>query len=452
MSEAVSWSLERRLRRRLLVVLIALWLLGTAAALLGVHHETSEVLDSALEETAQRLLALPDAALGSATDDALVAKIGDHEEYVVYQLFDSLQQLRLRSHSAPLQALAGGAVDGLQQRNGWRIVTLTRDDGTQAQVAESAAHRASVLWDSSVWMLAPLLALLPLAAWALHAVLRSAFRTLETSRRAIAQRAAQDLLPLPLAAAPAELQPLLDTVNRLMERVQALLSAERAFTALAAHELRTPLAAAQAQLQRLIEELPANAAALPRTRALQRQLRRLSGLSTKLLQLARVEAGVALAREPVDLQSLVRLVLDEFRVAAGSHDERWQVRMPAEPVRVQGDIDALGMALRNLVENAQRHAGASASLRLQLTAGGELSVQDDGPGVPPERLASLSHPFVRGDAPGEGSGLGLAIAHAVAVQSGGALTLRSPLAHGRGFAATLALPVVATTGAAKRPV
>lgn len=444
MAEPGGWSLEARLRRRLLAALLLAWLAGAAIAWLGMRHETGEVLDSALEETAQRLLALPEAALGADDPaEALAAEIGAHEEYLIYQVFDRHGRLRLRSHAAPKEALAPNAPEGLHELDGWRIYTLTRDDRRRrVQVAQTLAHRHEVLWESSAWLLGPLAALLPLAAFALRHVLRGGFRTLEPVRRTLANRTATDLQPIPLGDLPQELRPLIAALDALMLRVGDAIDAERSFASRTAHELRTPLAAARAQAQRLARESrePANIA---RAQALVRQLDRLTTLATRLLQIARIEAGVALQREPVDLAELATLVAAEFADAG----QRLRVQIDA-PATVEGDVDALGIALRNLIDNALKHGGAEASVNVRVGPG-FIGVSDDGPGVPADALATLTRPFERGASAAEGSGLGLAMVQTIARQSGARLELHSPHAAGRGFAASLhfsAAPARAESG------
>jgi hypothetical protein len=177
---AAPWWLERRLRRQLLLSLLLLWLLGGVGSMWALHGEIREVLDSALEETAQRLLMLPDAALAATDDSAFVAAFGDHEEHVVYQVFDGDGVLRLRSHRAPLAPLASPRAAGLAEQGGFRVISMRRADGGRVvHVAETLAHRREVVWDSLPWLLLPLLAVLPLAAWVLHSVLRAGFRTLQ---------------------------------------------------------------------------------------------------------------------------------------------------------------------------------------------------------------------------------------------------------------------------------
>ena len=429
------WSLERRISRRLLVVLGSLWLIGSAIALGGVWHETSQVLDSALNETAERFLVLPEVVLGDAKGARLYAEIGPHEEHVVYQVFDAAGQMRLRSHAAPDEPLDSKGKDGIRDVNGWRVLTLTRQDGKRrVEVAETVGRRFEVLWGSLGWLVGTLLFVLPGASVALTLILRRGFRALEPTRAELAVRNPDDLQPISSSDAPLELQPWLVSVNSLITRVRALIDAERNFTAQTTHELRTPLAAARAKAQRLAE-LTTDAASRQHALALVRQLDRLTRLATRLLQLARIESGAGQRRrDPVDLVLLARLVVAEFAEAVTS--ERLRVEVSGKPAGVIGDVDAIGIALRNLIDNALKHGGEQAwiTVLVETTA---IYVIDDGPGVPAETLDKLIRPFERGITVAEGSGLGLSITNAIVRHAGATLELRSPLIDGRGFAAVL---------------
>jgi len=431
------WSLQAQLRRQLLWLLTGFWLLGSLATGLGLWHETDEVLDSALAETAQRLLMLPDSALAEPDSVDRLAAMGAHEEFVVYQVFDDQGALRLRSHQAPATALDAGAPDGLRRARSWHVLTLSTPDGRRrAQVAETVAHRREVLWASVGWLLGGLLALLPLSALALGWVLRRAFATLEPARAELAQRARGDLAPVTrITTAPTELQPWLDSVDTLLARVRALVDSERAFAANTAHELRTPLAAARAQAQRLVE-CSSDATTRDQAQALLRQLDRLTHLATRLLQLARIESGVALRHDTVDLVQLAVLVADDF--AEAQRSGRLLLRVQGQPQSVRGDLDALGIALRNLIDNALKHAGETATVTV-VVDGQRLRVEDDGPGVAGDRLAGLVRKFDRGRQATTvaGNGLGLAMVQTIAQQSGARLVLASPRADGPGFSACL---------------
>lgn len=457
------WSLQARLRRRLLALLAGAWLLAAGSALVGSQIELQGLLDEALEDQARRLLSLPlDWRRPAAAQE------DEQEGDTLLQLFSPEGRLLWRSEDAPAAPLAALGREGLRIEGRWRVQVEHGRDGRIAVAAEALADRAAVIGPALAWMLGPLLALLPLVALGQHLLLRRGFAALAPARAALARRDGRDLSPLGQdpalrrpdgeAALPQELAPLVEAVDALLGRLGPLRVAERQFAAASAHELRTPLAAARAQLQRLQAELaralPADHASHDRAATLARQLQHLGDLSAKLLQLARVDAGVGLAREPVALDELARLVLDEFMQAgllpAGPADEASDAAAPPgwtltlQPLTVCGDLDALGIALRNLIENSLRHGGPGVARRLSLQRqGGEVALvlEDEGPGAPPEQLARLRRPFERADRQAEGSGLGLALVEAVARQSGGQLDLASPLAPGRpGFRATLRLP------------
>lgn len=458
-----AWSLHRRLRWQLLCLLGLLWLAGSAGAAAVWWQRMGEVLDGALSETAEHLLMLPEGIQPVHDAHEAQIQVGPHAEQMVYQVSDARGVLRLRSPQAPTTVLDPGAPKGVRRAGDWHVLTLISTDGQRrAQVAEPLAHRRAALWASLGGQLLALLALLPVAALALGYVLRRAFRPLEAARRELQQRAPGQLAPLCLDQAPAELQPWLSTVNGLLARVEQQIAAERRFAAHTAHELRTPLAAARAQAQWLQQSLarpdavPSPAAAAD---ALARQLDRLTRLATRLLELARIDAGVALRRQPVDLSELVDLVLQDFPQALRA-GRLVRADGEAEGIVVPGDIDALGIALRNLVDNALRHAGADARVQVRVWRQGTarkdggtqdvaspaptaervgLEVVDDGPGVDAATLATLGRGFSpAGQRPTLGSGLGLALTATIAEQSGARLQLRSPWADGHGFGATLA--------------
>ena len=161
----------------------------------------------------------------------------------------------------------------------------------------------------------------------------------------------------------------------------------------------------------------------------------MSVLVDELLLLAQLNAGRPLAQEPVDLTRLAIDATSDARVAASGH--RWLLELPDEPVMVRGDEHRLHQVLANLMSNAAKHTPKDTVVTVALAAGNapgtvELSVTDDGPGIPPELQPTLFERFVRGDssrARGAGgaasTGLGLAIVDAVTTAHGGRVRLES---------------------------
>jgi two-component system, OmpR family, sensor kinase len=433
-----SRSLEKWLRLRLILWLSLLWVAGVGVAIVVLRSEIREVLDSGLVETAQGLAALPEALSSAAIVAPPAHPSAEPESSVVWQVFDGTGRLRMRSHGAPTESLGGGATWAEsampQDRGEWRVVRqLSANAQREVFVAESTSHRREAVRESSRWLLFPLLAMLPLSAFALRRVLRSGFETLAPARAALTAASAE-LRPLALRDIPIELVPLMQSMNVLMDRLRSMLESERTSSARAAHELRTPLAAARALAQRM-ERMTSDPALAQHARAMVVQLDRVTARAARMLELARIESGVARQRDPVDLHLLATMLLQEFseicvagRLSLASED--------AASVVVQGEVDILGVALRNLIDNALKHAGPTACVTVRV---GEtfLEVIDDGPGVATQDLARLVRPFERGAIVLEGSGLGLSMVDAIAQQSGAVLELHSPALQGRGFRATL---------------
>ncbi len=436
------WSIARRLGALIGLVLGALWLLAVAATTFNMRYETGELFDGALQEAAERLLPLAEAHLTLLRDGAVgVEEIGDpaDEEYLLYQVLDASGRLLLRSHQAPAQAFVLPPQAGFADSGPFRIYTALSDSGLAIEVADRQEHRDEALYGSLLWLLAPLLALLPLAALALWWTLRQATRPILALQAQLGERHGGNLTPLPEAGLPDELAPVAQDVNLLLARLERALAGERAFAANSAHELRTPIAAALAQAQLLAGQLASGQQAA-RAASLVVSLQRLARLVEKLLQLARAESGAALAREPFDALPVLRLLLDEAKRRPEVADRlRFEAGGPAA-LWLDGDIDAWGIAVQNLLDNALAHGTGEVLVRL--LPGGALSIANGGPVVPPELMARLTARFTRGQARGPGSGLGLAIVEAIAQQSGGSLTLHSP-ARGsdEGFEAILALPL-----------
>jgi two-component system OmpR family sensor kinase len=247
-------------------------------------------------------------------------------------------------------------------------------------------------------------------------------------------------------------------VEKALGRRAASEARLRRFAADASHELRTPLSAIRGYAELALRHpgpVPEDVThALGRV---QSESARMTVLVDDLLLLARLDAGRPLEREPVDLSRLVIETTSDARVARGDH--RWQLDLPDEPVLVPGDEHRLHQVMANLLSNAGKHtpAGSTVSVALALgatvtgtgttTAGTaavqrgimpsgprvELSITDDGPGIPPELLPELFERFTRGDtgrarevnAAGKSTGLGLAIVDAVVAAHDGCIAVTS---------------------------
>jgi two-component system OmpR family sensor kinase len=235
----------------------------------------------------------------------------------------------------------------------------------------------------------------------------------------------------------AALNRMIGHVGDALARRQAGEERLRKFAADASHELRTPVATVRAHAElglRRTEPIP------PEVRnALQRiqsESERMSVLVDELLLLARLDSGRPLAREPVDLSRLILDAVDDARTVMPDH--RWILDLPAEPVEIPGDRHSLHQVVANLLANAGAHTPRGTTVTITLTpppsrqaarAHVELTVADDGPGIPGALLPDLFERFTRADPSrtrtGKGTGLGLAIVQAVVTAHDGSVDVTS---------------------------
>jgi len=213
--------------------------------------------------------------------------------------------------------------------------------------------------------------------------------------------------------------------ERMRQRLSQLDRARREFIANASHELRTPLFSLGGFLELLDDEELDEATREEFLATMRDQVKRLSKLATELLDLSRLDAGhIDLEQEPVSLAATARLVADEFGAVARQSKHALTVEADEGAVAI-GDEQRVVQVLRSLVENAFVHTppGTHVVVRAERARGGfALSVEDDGPGVPPEQLEHVFERFYRGDGSrASGSGLGLAIAHELAIAMDGTL-------------------------------
>jgi two-component system OmpR family sensor kinase len=442
-----SPSLTRRLIWLLTVAAVGLWLLSTVLAVNTLRARLNDAFDGSLEETAERLLSL---AVDTLRDDAnepndpnethaVPSFDGTGGEYIVYQVRGASGTVLLRSHDAPSATFDAPLHDGFSNSGPWRVYTVGTPDGQIfIQVAEAAAHRADSLWSSVLSLLLPIGILIPLSAAGIYLLVRSGFRPVRQFSARLGERHATNLSAVADTDLPVELKPMAQAVNGLIARVRDALEAERAFAANSAHELRTPIAGALAQTQRLIAELEGNPAR-NRAQQVETSLLRLRQLSEKLLQLSRAEAGIGSAAEPVDLLPALKLLVGDLRRSLPS-SRPVEFVLDAASLDAPMDIDAFGIAMRNVLENASVHGSVDEPIRIAVHSG-VVEVSNGGPAVREEKLGTLKGRFVRADSEAQGSGLGLAIVEAILTQTGGRLELLSP-APGRdeGFCVRLALP------------
>jgi two-component system sensor histidine kinase QseC len=423
--------LPRSLQGRLLVLVLGptvlTWLAMAALTWFDVRHELDELLDAHLAQAAALLVAqqVHEAGEGDDDDDHGIdaPTLHRYAPKAVFQVFQE-GRLVLRSANAPTQPIvspAEGFTDGFRtvvfQGQDWRVIaSRVAEHDVQVYVGDEMHARRHIQWAAMRSTLLPMLVAAPLLALVAWWAVVGGLAPLRRLGHALSERRPQALHPVQVEGAPAEMQPMLAALNDLFTRIRSLMEAERRFTADAAHELRTPIAAIRAQAQVALAETDDSL----RRHALEATLEgceRATRLVQQLLTLSRLEAEAVPAGDPLDLSALVRQVVAELAPAALQKQQEIALEA-AQPCPVHGDATLLAVLVRNLVDNAIRYSPARANVRVTVACQGasvRLRVDDSGPGMSEGELARLGERFYRVLGSGEGgSGLGWSIVRSIA--------------------------------------
>jgi two-component system OmpR family sensor kinase len=361
-------------------------------------------------------LASPESAFRGETPTPLVVQVWNR---------DGVQVFRSQpTRDAPARA-APGFTTVAGNGGAWRVYSVLAN-GQVIQVGQPLAVRDELATRMAWRTTLPLIVIAPLLALFIWLAIERALRPLARLTGAVGRRGADELTPLADAGWPEEVAPLVAALNALLDKLRQALSAQRAFVADAAHELRTPLAALHLQAQ-LAERAGDDAERATAMRAMKGGIDRATRLASQLLALAREEhAGLERAHAQVALATLAQDVAREQAPIAAARDVDLGVTESA-PVTVEGDPAALYTLIGNLVDNAVRYTprGGRVDVAVILRDGAPaIVVRDSGPGIPAEERAHVFDRFARGaQASAPGSGLGLAIVKRIAERHGASVDL-----------------------------
>lgn len=446
-----AWfSLHRRLLLLLLGGVSACWLITLGWSYVDAHHEIDELFDAQLVQTAQALFAQRHAFKDKEHDDdddphevlEQERVVHPYQSQVLFQIWHRDRQLAVRSTNAPAEVLTD--TDGLSEVKRddglWRVYSQwDRHHRHRVIVAEKHHGREELAGKIARRLLTPALLGLPLLGLWVWLSTRRGLSPLNAVAMQIAAREPGRLEAVGLRRAPVEIKPLIDAINQLFARVDQTLAMEKHFTADAAHELRTPLAALAAQAQVALRARDDD----ERRHALEQLIassRRATRLVEQLLTLARLDPNDTTGHAPLRLDLLAQEVCGDH--GGFALDQGVELELDAEPTTVVGNADMLRILLRNLVDNAIRYTPAGGRISVTV-AGDALSVTDDGPGIPPEARQSVFDRFHRlAGQNSEGSGLGLSIAARIAERHDARITLDAGPA-GKGLSVAVQFPVSA---------
>ncbi|MFT9322729.1 MAG: HAMP domain-containing sensor histidine kinase [Acetobacter sp.] len=437
-----SWKLSTRIVSGILmVVMLGMLLLSTAVGGF-TRYEVTERLDNSLQEVSERLQTVVADRVRNQTSVSVawLPEVGPRT--LAYQVLDDAGHVVLRSQNAPTTPFVQDGKVGFVNVAQFRVyVAAPSADHYHVLVREPTFHRQEAVRRAIMISIVPMLLFMPVIWLLVRLIVHRALRPMDRLHDEMRARGSGNLRPILSLNLPDELLPIQRSVNTLMERLETALSTERAFAASAAHELRNPLGALMAQVQMLGRMLPAGSELEERVELIASRTRRLARTVEKLLQLSRASSGIAFRRDRFDLLAVIHVLVDDLSCNVYGDVHIILKTNEISKIFVYRDMDATGILIRNLLENALLHRHAATPVIVTVLPDGCIDITNDCVALPPETLARLTNPFVRGAHAVHGSGLGLAIASNIAKQMDATLSLCSPLAGTtRGFGVSIRFP------------
>jgi len=423
-------SLQARLLSLLLLLVTLVWLGAAVLTWQDTSDELDELLDGHLAQSAALLVVqqtghgtvLPDVRDDGDKPVEDAPSLHKYAPRVAFQVFHE-GILTLRSANAGDRPMShktrGFSTVTLGDAKAWRVFGAQGNEGdVQVFVGEQVKSRQSILWVVLKGVLMPLIYALPLLAVVGWLAVRQGLAPLHLLSRALAQRQAHALEPVVLTDVPSEIAPVVHSLNSLFERIQRMMASERRFTADAAHELRTPIAAIRMQAQ---VALAAGGDTASREHALQYTLAgcdRATHLVEQLLTLSRLESSAAGAPTGrVDVGAVAQRVAADLAMTALGRGQEMVLEAP-QPCWITADDSLTSVLVRNLQDNAMRYSPPGAQVRVAVTcteAQVQLQVDDSGPGLSAADMAKLGERFFRVlGSEQTGSGLGWSIVRRIA--------------------------------------
>ena len=423
-------SLKLRLTLLFLVLSLTAWFAASLVAWQQTTHKLDKLFDTQQMLFAKRLLTMELDELHAPARMREVPKKAKHghldDDALAFAIYASDGTMILNDgengRDIPYHYRRDGFDDGrLQDDNDeWRFLWLTSPDGKyRVVVGQEWEYRQDMALDVVSSQLTPWLVALPVMLLLLIVLLSRELKPLKKLAQTLRARSPDATDALPIQGVPAEVRPLLDSLNHLFARTQEMMTRERRFTSDAAHELRSPLAALKVQtdVAQLSQDDPqAQEKALTQLHA---GIDRASRLVDQLLTLSRLASLDSLdGVEQIAMADLLQSAVMDIYPPAQQAGIDIRLNINAPEVTRTGQQLLLSLLVRNLLDNATRYSPRGSVVDVTLDAR-RFTVRDNGPGISPDALARLGERFYR--PPGQdatGSGLGLSIVKRIAALHG----------------------------------
>ncbi len=420
----------------LTLTMVSLALLFSA---MSTKHETQEVYDARLGQTAKLLLLttssfesqLSKASIQSQfeawmqkirqlsdSDDDPTEYGHPYENNIVFQLYknnalvwSSRKDAGVLSPSPEFSGFGDREVDGRE----WRIFQLHSTDSEFVLVAEKHSIRQEIINEVVLSAILPQMILFPLFIVILIYFIGKSFRPISELRLAISQRSIEKLDRIYVSNQTLELSPLVDTLNQLVEQLEMAWQRERQFTRMAAHEIKTPLTILRLNAENALHSQDKEQLEQDLSNLL-KGIDRTDRVLHQLLTLAKVDSITNLEKQEVVLNNVLQSTLSDLAQLALRNDQH--LSLEGDTCSIQGDAFLLGLLFRNLIDNAIRYSGNGSNIDVHLVASDywyEVFISDTGQNISDEAREKLFDSFYRANTEkGDGAGLGMSIARDIA--------------------------------------
>lgn len=430
MSELAGFSLQKRLTWLLLGLTLLLWAGSVAFIFWMNHRESQAVFDRSLTETAHLLVSIAPLTAQEQTQMPVQEQAaGQHVRSLIFQIWRHDGRLIYASHGAttqPLRSMSNDGLDWLERPDGrWRVYSVwDQKRQYQVQIGDRWQLRAEFLNEMGEHLLITTLFFIPWLWLGLRRLIQRSFTPINALASRLQARTAQDLDPIETSGLPQEILPLLAAFNALLIRVEETLKRERRFTADAAHELRTPLAAIRLHAQ-VLRKARHPQEAEEALLDIQQGIDWATRMIEQLLTLARLEPS-AMAPDHLSILALDQQITAVLRLLPAL---KQPIELDLSSVQVWANAGGLEIMLRNLIDNASRYSPIDGTIYIRCYASPQsgqaiLEVCDQGPGISPELRQRVFDRFYR--IPGTeatGSGLGLSIVQRIMMRHQGTVHL-----------------------------
>lgn len=414
-------SLQRHLSIVLGSVILLAGLIAAVASFSLAYSDAREFQDDLLRQIAKLSIGKTAGSIASIPQqtDSNNDGITDPESLVsIFHLpGDTAPAWLARDLSPGLHTLNTGSEE-------LRVFVIEGKSGVRTIVSQPTEVRNEIAINSSLRTLIPLLLLLPILVWLIIYIIRSELAPITRMSQSLDDQPTERPHPIADHDLPREITPFVHAINRLLERVNHLMSQQRRFIADAAHELRSPLTALSLQAQNL-KNADSLEAVRERVLPLQEGIERARQLTEQLLSLARTQSGENVDSE-INVSAMARELIAEYLPLA----EPKRIDLGIEEIgllSLYAEPESLRVILKNALENAIKYTQQGGKVTLRLLSENDsaiIEIVDNGPGIPDSERDRVFDPFYRiQDTDVKGSGLGLTIAREAAIRLGGTVSL-----------------------------